>query len=134
MKQRIMAFMAGRYGGDNLSRFMLGVAWVLIILSWFTGEDVGPLLSSLAMVVLGLCIFRSLSRNTYKRSAENYKYMLLRGKAVGWFKAKKSRFAQRKDFRFYKCPNCSVTTRVPKGHGKIKIRCPKCQTELIRKT
>ena len=134
MKQRIMAFMAGRYGGDNLSRFTLAVSWVLIILAALTRKSIGPALNTVAMVLLVVTLFRCFSRNTYKRSSENYKFMLLKGDVVAWFKGKKTRIAQSREYRFFRCPGCKVTTRVPRGRGKIKIRCPKCGTEFIKKS
>ena len=46
----------------------------------------------------------------------------------------KKRWAQRSTYRFYKCPQCKQTVRVPKGRGKICITCPKCKTEFIKKS
>ena len=46
----------------------------------------------------------------------------------------KKRWAQRGTYRFFKCPQCRQTVRVPKGRGKICITCPKCKTEFIKKS
>ncbi len=46
----------------------------------------------------------------------------------------KKRWAQRSTYRFFKCPQCKQTVRVPKGRGKICITCPKCKTEFIKKS
>ena len=35
---------------------------------------------------------------------------------------------------FYKCPGCGQRIRIPKGHGKIQIRCPKCNATFIRRS
>ena len=35
----------------------------------------------------------------------------------------KKRFAQRKQYKFFKCPMCKQEVRVPRGHGKICITC-----------
>ena len=47
--------------------------------------------------------------------------------------AAKERRAQRKDYRFFKCPGCGTMLRVPRGKGKIHIKC-KCGYTLYRKT
>lgn len=72
MKRRFMDFMSGRYGADQLSRFMLGVCVVCIVLNLFTHIRGFYLLS---LVLIGICYFRMLSRNFAKRSAENEKYL-----------------------------------------------------------
>ena len=47
--------------------------------------------------------------------------------------AAKERHAQHKDFRFFKCPGCGTMLRVPRGKGKIHIKC-RCGYTLYRKT
>ena len=37
-------------------------------------------------------------------------------------------------FLYYRCPQCGITTRIPKGKGKNKITCPKCGNTFIRKS
>ena len=49
-------------------------------------------------------------------------------------KQSEKRWAQRSTYRFFKCPQCKQTVRVPKGRGKICITCPKCKTEFIKKS
>jgi predicted RNA-binding Zn-ribbon protein involved in translation (DUF1610 family) len=78
--------------------------------------------------------FRIFSRKTAKRYAENMAYFKYRNKVVSFFNRKKARFDQRKTYRFFRCPRCGVTARVPKGKGKIKITCPKCGNSFVRKS
>lgn len=33
------------------------------------------------------------------------------------------------DYTVINCPSCNSRLRVPKGKGKIKIKCPKCNSE-----
>ena len=42
--------------------------------------------------------------------------------------------SQDKTHRYFKCPGCGQTVRVPRGRGKIQITCPKCRREFIKKT
>ena len=48
--------------------------------------------------------------------------------------ARRQRAAQKRYYRFYKCPRCGVTTRVPKGKGKIRITCPRCGESFVRQS
>ena len=69
-----------------------------------------------------LSLFRCFSRNTYKRYNENRKFLLMIDRIKD------------RDHRYYTCPKCRQTVRVPKGKGKISITCPKCREKFIKKT
>ena len=63
---------------------------------------------------------------------ENQKFVNFRYRiVVKWDKMKK-RMAQRKTYKFFKCPTCKQEVRVPKGHGKIEITCPKCRERFVK--
>lgn len=131
MKRRFEEFMQGRYGADQLSRFMLGICLVLLVLNIFTRIR-GVYL--LALVILGVCYFRMFSRNYSQRSAENQKYPNMTWKIRSRFTKTKNRIVQSKDYHFYKCPSCRQTIRIPRGNGKkCIITCPKCKTEFEKK-
>ena len=131
MKRRLMQFMSGRYGTDQLSKFLLGVCLVCIVLNLVTGWQVLYLLST---VLIAVCYARMLSRNYAKRSAENQKYLQAVWKLKNKTDRMKYRMAQRKEFHIYKCPSCSQKIRIPRGKGKICITCPKCKTEFQKKS
>ena len=52
----------------------------------------------------------------------------------GKFEMIKVRWTQRKDYKFFTCPNCKTALRVPRGHGKVNIVCRKCGTSFTGKT
>ena len=131
MKKHFMQFMSGRYGADELSKFMLGICLVCLVLNIFTGVR-GVYL--LALVLLGLCYFRMFSKDYARRSAENQKYLNTVWKVKAWFGKKKKRIAESKDYHIYKCPSCGQKIRIPRGKGKIAITCPKCKNEFIKKS
>lgn len=93
-----------------------------------------PRSGCLALGCLIYSYFRIFSKNTAKRYTENAKYLSVKYKITGWFRRKKERIQQSKTHRFYRCPQCGITTRIPKGKGKIKITCPKCGNTFIRKS
>ena len=121
-------FMWGRYGTDQLNLFLLIVAVVLCLISFiFTRLGavmmiVGAVVNLLAYVVLIWYLFRSLSRNITARQRENRRFLTLR-----------SRLTDRQN-RYYRCPNCGQTVRVPRGRGKICIKCPMCSEKFVRKS
>ncbi len=51
-----------------------------------------------------------------------------------WFYWKRQAWILRDTYRFYRCKQCKKMMRVPKGKGKIKITCPQCHSQIIKKT
>lgn len=123
-------FLYGRYGSDqlNLTILIAAVALSLLngILSIIVPVNVAVYLNlvlSIAMyALLGVALFRTMSRNIYKRQRENQKFRNL------W-----TRLTDRHN-RYFRCPKCQQIVRVPRRRGKINIRCPKCGERFIRKT
>lgn len=135
MREKLQRFMAGRYGADELGKMLNVGVWVCLILSLFSA--LAPVLSVFYFVGMGLLIyqcFRMFSRNVSKRYEENQKYLNIRYRATVKRDRMKKRFAQRDTYRFFKCPDCRQTVRVPKGKGKICITCPKCKKEFVRRS
>ena len=131
MREKLRRFMTGRYGVDQLSRLYLVLTLVLLVLSMFTKL---PIFYGLAIILLIYMYYRMFSKNTTKMYAQNQKYLNMRYQiVVKWNNAKKH-FAQRKEYRFYRCPKCHQKVRVPRGKGKICITCPKCRNEFIKKS
>ena len=117
-------FMEGRYGTDKLNMVILGAALVIVIVySFFVpSETVRLILWALSYALMIWAIFRSLSRNTYKRYEENRKFL---------------RFVEQikdREHRYFNCPRCRQRVRVPRGKGKIAITCPKCHEKFTKKT
>jgi ssDNA-binding Zn-finger/Zn-ribbon topoisomerase 1 len=78
--------------------------------------------------------WRMMSKNVSKRYAENQKFLNIRYQWTVKRNNIKKLWAQRGMYRFYRCPQCRQTVRVPKGKGKICITCPKCRTEFVKKS
>lgn len=116
-------FMMGRYGTDKLNMAILGAGVIACVISMFFRIPVLNLfLTVLSYALMGVAIFRSLSRNTYKRYQENRKYLMFLQKLKD------------REHRYFDCPRCHQQVRVPRGKGKISICCPKCREKFIRKT
>ena len=125
-------FMYGRYGADELNIALLicalAISLLNTILSLFLRLNyiysyfISPALYLVMFGLLGFGLFRTFSRNIYARQKENR-----------WFKQRWQRLRDRKN-RYFRCPKCKQTVRVPKGKGKISIHCPKCGEKFIKKT
>lgn len=134
MKEKIMRFMQGRYGSygqDSMNRFLLGGALVIMVFSLFVKWDI---LYWIALALLVYSYFRIFSKNYNKRYAENQAFLKYTAGIRGFFSKKKNEMNQKKQYHIYNCPQCKQKIRVPKGKGKIAVRCPKCGTEFIKKS
>lgn len=135
-------FLYGRRGGDQLSAALFVLYCVLLLLSGIPGLRLLYLLSLLALVY---ALFRMLSRNWYARQRENDWFLRWWRPVSGWFRSlfrrvrsgwgrMSMRLRDRKICRYYRCPKCGNTLRVPRGKGKIVVTCPVCRHEFVRKT
>lgn len=130
MKKKLQRFMSGRYGIDRFNRFLLACAIIFMILSM---SGVG-FFYAVATVLMFYAYFRIFSRDINKRCAEDQWYRKWEMKVRAFFRKKEKDFLQWKDYRIYKCPKCGQKIRVPRGKGKIAVKCRSCGTEFIRRS
>ena len=126
--------MQGRYGTDKLNNFL----FVVFLELWFINIFVFALVPTLIIdafeiAVIVIIIFRSLSRNIAKRSAENRAFLPFYNTVTGWFKLTGKKIRDRKEYRYLKCPICKAQLRVRNVKGKHRVRCPKCGSEFDKK-
>lgn len=134
MRQRLAQFMAGRNGNDQFNVFLLVLDIILVLIGTVVGGTAGAVIYIAVLLLLIYIYFRMFSRNLYRRREENGKYIRLQYKVLAWFRVRKERWVQRKDYKFFTCPSCHTTLRVPRGHGKIKIVCRKCGNSFTGKS
>lgn len=117
-------FMLGRYGSDKLNVALLVSGIVLMLLGSILGKFTtwAGVFTLLSYLVLIWCMFRMCSRNIDARRRENAAFL-------NFFNHMKD-----KEHRYYRCPKCHQTVRVPRGRGRINIRCPKCGEQFIKTT
>jgi len=131
--------MYGRYGTDqlNLATLVLGILVSIIgrIVKKVTGLDfIYVITTAIAYILLVIMFYRMFSRNITKRRIENDKFM-----SFWWPIGQKlskliARIRESKTHRRFRCPECRQQVRVPRHRGKIKITCPKCRTQFVKRT
>lgn len=128
MKEKLMKFMYGRYGNDELNQFLFKVVFACLLLSFLGGRtSIGNLFYNIGILLVVLIYFRMFSKNYSKRYAEKESFLAFSNKV-------NRRRQEKKSYAFFKCPSCKQKVRVPKGKGKISIHCPKCNVDFIKRS
>jgi hypothetical protein len=125
--------MYGRYGGDNLSKALLILSFILIIMAGFLPRNLSSLIV-IGYIPTAIGIFRIFSKNIFKRKQENYKYIKWENSVIKWGKQKLNRVKDSKTHKYFTCPDCKQKLRVPRGKGKISVTCPKCKKSFKGKS
>ncbi|MCQ2555239.1 MAG: hypothetical protein MJ171_06275 [Clostridia bacterium] len=119
-REKIAGLFYNRYGFDILSRDLTYLSCILMVVSLFIRL---PFSNLLILVPMGFAYYRAFSKNIQKRYSENAWYMEhVRGRLVsGKQKIKKDR-----TYRYFRCPECGMKLRAPRGTGKIEVTCRQC--------
>ena len=146
IRKFISKIMYGRYGFDKLSfaltflGFIMSIALSLVrvfflgaIMHSITLYYIFNILHYLTYVPYAVAIYRAFSRNFDKRRREEAAFMSVAGKWIAFF-TKKLNQKKDKEHRYFDCPDCHRTLRVPSGRGKIKIDCPHCGRQFTKRT
>ncbi len=134
MKQKLAKFMHGRYGVDEMSKFLSYSCLALVFLSIFFKDNLRFILFLPAIAGIIFSYYRIFSKNYTKRRQENAKYLRLKNRFKNWRQLRSDMWKQRKEYKFFKCPSCRAVLRVPKGKGKIRIVCKKCGSAFEKKS
>ena len=122
--------MQNRHGPDNLGMFTLIAGLVASILGSFTGIG---LLSLIGFALYVWTIFRMFSKNNEKRWAENRKYIELSSNWKTRIRQFINRMKNRRESRYFKCPNCKLLLRSKRGSGEKEITCARCEHKFTHK-
>lgn len=77
MKEKLMKFMYGRYGNDELNQFLFKLVFVSLIISLLSGRAslFGEIFYILALIMVVFIYFRMFSKNFNKRYSERTLYL-----------------------------------------------------------
>ena len=122
--EKLAKMMYGRYGSDNLNRFLVFTACILTIVNIFISSII---ITTVALIFLIICTVRMFSKNILARQKENARYLKISTPITGKFKLIKNKFKDRKTHVYKKCPKCKSVLRLPKKKGDHTVVCPKCR-------
>lgn len=127
--------MIGRYGMDQLGQFTMSLVIVLIVLNIIVrSHAVSTILDAVEFAGLITIYLRMFSRNIQRRYEENQAYLKIRFAVMERLGRVRSGFTEGRRYRIFKCPGCGQKVRVPRGHGKVSIHCPKCGRDFVKKS
>jgi len=130
MKYKFYRFMQGRYGNDQLNNCLIITGVVSAIINMFFRSYILTIVSYLFMF---LYLFRFFSRNVIKRREENKKFNQFFRPITKRSSVIRKNWSD-KNNKYFICPSCKQTVRVPKGKGSLTITCPTCRTKFDKRT
>lgn len=122
---KIAYYLRDSHGFDKLSKYLL-IAGCILSISRHT------VILGYAIIIYGT--WRCLSKNKYKRQQELVKfedYLFTVKQKLYRYKLSVLEFRQ---YKIFKCPNCSQKLRIPRKKGKVVITCKKCGTQFKGKS
>lgn len=120
---KINELLRGRNGSDELSVFCLVLALLFLIVNIFVRSIFFTVLS---LVLIGYSAWRMFSRNLEARENENAVFSDFLGPVRPWLRNPARAASEAREYKHFKCPECGKRMRVPRGKGKIRIRCREC--------
>jgi len=123
MKDIIKRLLYGRYGFDNLTSSILCFGILFFLLYQFIHWPIFYLVSLVASIY---ALYRILSKDLIARRKENDAWMHFIEKKGFNPRILAKRLRDLPRYKYFKCMNCKQTMRIPRGKGKVEIKCPKC--------
>ncbi len=130
-RDKLRQFMTGRYGMDQLNQYLMYGVLILLVLNIFLDSF---LLRAWAIIGIVYMYFRMLSRNINRRFQENQAFQGLLFRAGQLFKRFRFDAGEARKYKIFRCPGCGQKVRIPRGHGKVSIHCPKCGRDFIKRS
>ena len=130
-KERLEAFMMGRYGADELYFFIIALGFIFFIINIFVTHPIASyVMTAIEFGLLGYSIFRVFSKSIYKRQQENQRFLKMIDGPKKHINLQKCRIRDRKTHVYKKCPSCKNNLRLPKEKGKHTVVCPCCKNRF----
>ena len=124
---KIQRFMIGRYGIDELYKFLFNLYLILFFSNIFLRNSI---ITKIEFIILFIAIYRVLSKNIKQRRKENKMFLKVKKNIIKPFLNIK-RNLQDKDHIYKKC-SCGTTLKLPlpKKYGIKHAKCPDCKKRV----
>lgn len=126
---KIQKFMQGRYGPDELYKFLLYLYLILFIINIFLKSSILDVIELLIVITM---FYRFFSKKMYTRQIENQKYLRLKKHINNTIQNIKRNYHNREYNIYKKCPKCKTTLKLPlpNKRGIQHVKCPKCKNRF----
>ena len=131
ISDKIRRFFYGRYGTDQLCIALVVISMLFSVLGGIFENQLLQLLSTIAIFY---ALYRMLSKKIHVRRNENAAFLKLWNPITKKIKLWSNMLRDIKTHRYFSCPGCKNTLRVPKGKGEITITCPVCKKRFDKRT
>ena len=127
--RKIIRFMYGRYGVDDLYKFLFKCFFCLVLINLIFHNTI---LFYIELLIFVITFYRVLSKNIYKRRRENEKFLNFKKNMLKPFTNIKRNYRDRKQYVYKKCHNCKTTLRLPLPSkiGINHVKCPEWKKRL----
>lgn len=121
--------MQGRYGPDELYKFLFKLYIFLFIIDLFINSKI---LTAIELIIVITMFYRFLSKNIYARQKENKWYLKQKNNLLKPINKIKRNYKDRNYHVYKKCKKCKSTLKLPlpPKRGIQHTKCPKCKTKI----
>ena len=129
-RDKLIRFMSGRYGEDQLSRAVLWTSIGLAALNLLLRTWV---VYALGCAGLAWMVFRMFSRSIPARQAENRVFLRVWGRVRAFCVLQKNRIRDIRTHVYRTCPHCHAALRFARHEGapkQVRVTCPRCRRDF----
>lgn len=126
-QRRLMEWLRGRQGPDDLAVFSVNLAIVIVLVNVFARTG---WLGWVGLALVAYAMFRIQSRNLGARARENEAFLRALGPARPWVQNPRAAWAELRAYKHVCCSSCRQRVRVPRGKGRLRVTCPRCKTKF----
>ena len=130
-EKALRSWLRGRNGADELGSCAIFIALVMVLVNVFVRSI---FLSVFALALMVYSWWRMSSKKINARRRENQAFLKFLGPVRPWISNPAAAFKEARAYKHLTCPSCGQRVRVPRGKGKLRVRCPQCQEKFETKS